>query len=428
MTRSVTLKTKFLLASCITAAFLVASGGVASAGVSGSFNYDSYGDHVAVTGCAGGVGSCPNPLIVPSTIEGLPVTEIDDYAFYNGTFTSATLPSSLRIIGGDAFEQASSLTSIVIPEGVTLIKGAAFHKATSLTSVTLPSTLKTIEGEAFYEARALKSISLPAGLEQLGPGAFASTTSVTGPLTIPSAITRIEDYTFSGAGITSLTLSSNLTFIGTGAFGDAKLTSLTIPASVGYLGNDSFRHITGLTRVTFLGNAPALGARVFLDAAAGATAKLASCTLTGYGFNGDLFGGLIVTGGKANESAACSPSGGSGGGSVVSKLKFGGRSGNLTVPAGRKSVPIAFTSSQVGSFTLSVKRGSRVVKTQTGSIKLGANKILLVTKRLAASKYRVVLTLETTPPPGRRARGAVPASTRTTVTRYLTVKRAAFTG
>lgn len=297
MSRTTPTKRKSLLAACATAAFMAVSLTAGTAAAGGPLTYSDAGDHIVITGCAGGVGSCPDPLVIPDTIEDLPVTEIGDTAFSNATFAAITLPSTLLRIGDQSFEQAGSLTSIDIPEGVTYIGQDAFHKASSLTTVTLPSTLIELKGEAFYEDRKLSSISLPDGLWSLGDGAFAATSALAS-ITIPDSITGIAPYTFAGSGISSVTLPSTLTSIAEGAFqGMSNLTSITIPASVTGLGNNAFRYNGNLANVYFQGDAPALGGSVFKSAAVGATANLSTTSLTGYGFNGDLFGGLIVSGG-----------------------------------------------------------------------------------------------------------------------------------
>ena len=54
-------------------------------------------------------------LIIPSTINNLPVTSIGDRAFYRCSgLTSVSIPNSVTSIGDDAFDGCSSLTSFTV--------------------------------------------------------------------------------------------------------------------------------------------------------------------------------------------------------------------------------------------------------------------------------------------------------------------------
>ena len=84
-------------------------------------NDSSWGDYyylesngwATITGYGGSGGA----LTIPSTIQGLPVTAIADYAFYGCTnLTSVTIPASVTSIGNQAFSGCSGLISVSLPE------------------------------------------------------------------------------------------------------------------------------------------------------------------------------------------------------------------------------------------------------------------------------------------------------------------------
>lgn len=87
-------------------------------------------------------------VIVPSTIDGKQVTEIDTYKFGDDT-----------------------VTSIVILEGVTRIGKEAFNDSKNLKSVKLPSTLKEIDNNAFRKC-SFEEIILPDNITSIGSNAF----------------------------------------------------------------------------------------------------------------------------------------------------------------------------------------------------------------------------------------------------------------
>ena len=124
-----------------------------------------------ITGCAAGV--CPSSLVIPSSINGTPVTKIGAYAFYyQPTLDAITLPDSITSIGNNAFEGAEKLKSIVIPSGVTAIQNATFQDAHGLASITLPAGLTSIGGWAFDRAYSLTRIKIPSTVTSFGPYAF----------------------------------------------------------------------------------------------------------------------------------------------------------------------------------------------------------------------------------------------------------------
>jgi hypothetical protein len=101
--------------------------------VFGALTYHVAGGEVTITGC----NQSATNVVIPSEIDGLPVTSIGDDAFLGcRSLTSVTIPGSVTSIGADAFRQCISLTSVTIPGSVTVIGYQAFADCSSLTSVT----------------------------------------------------------------------------------------------------------------------------------------------------------------------------------------------------------------------------------------------------------------------------------------------------
>jgi hypothetical protein len=91
-----------------------------------NLEYKIEGDTVTITGYNKEVSG---ELIIPSVIEGNPVTSIGRSAFSYQSLTSITIPDSVNSIGESAFSTCTSLTSITIPDGVTSIGVRAFVTA-----------------------------------------------------------------------------------------------------------------------------------------------------------------------------------------------------------------------------------------------------------------------------------------------------------
>lgn len=99
-------------------------------------------------------------VIIPSEIEGLPVTSIGHHAFYECSgITSVTIPNSVTSIESYAFYECSGLTYIGIPNSVTSIGCYAFEYCHNITSVDIPESVTSIDMYAFAYCSKLKTIS-----------------------------------------------------------------------------------------------------------------------------------------------------------------------------------------------------------------------------------------------------------------------------
>ncbi len=140
-------------------------------------------------------------LHIPETIEGIPVTEIADFAFaIKEELTRITieptqvhfdcicdttrkkpldiqtgealqelyLPNTITKIGAYAFGGCSALQIIHLPNQLDTISDHMFAGCIALENITLPETLTTISGYAFYDCRSLKKLVLPETVEKIG--------------------------------------------------------------------------------------------------------------------------------------------------------------------------------------------------------------------------------------------------------------------
>ncbi len=104
-------------------------------------------------------------VIIPSTIKGLPVVQIDKEAFKGcDQVVSVTIPDSVTEIGDSAFEGCSSLKEIALPDSVDWIGESVFRNCTSLQKIAVPSY---ITNEMFAGCSNLKEVSISARMVRL---------------------------------------------------------------------------------------------------------------------------------------------------------------------------------------------------------------------------------------------------------------------
>ena len=127
-----------------------------------------------------GYDCCNAEVEIPESIDGIPVTTIDQSAFSDcKSLNTIVLPCSVTSIGERAFSGCTSLTSIVIPNSVTSIGSYAFSGCTSLTSIEIPSSVTDIKNYAFEGCTALTSIVIPNSVINMGYNVFKNCTSLT---------------------------------------------------------------------------------------------------------------------------------------------------------------------------------------------------------------------------------------------------------
>ena len=221
-------------------------------------DYEIKNGEVTITGCD---KSITGELIIPSEIEGYPVTSIDYSAFYGGTgLTSITIPNSVTSIGWGAFSGCIGLTSITIPDGVTSIGCDAFSGCAGLTSIIVDENNTVYDSRdncnAIIETATNTLISgcentvIPNSVTIIGNGAFEGCTGLTN-INIPNSVKAIYDFAFAECiGLTSVRIPNSVSCISLGAFAYTGLKNITIPDSMTYIDNSVFAGCTGLTSIT----------------------------------------------------------------------------------------------------------------------------------------------------------------------------------
>lgn len=256
------------------------------------FTYTTNGAAITITGYTGPGGN----IIIPSTINGLPVTSIGDDAFvFDYDVNGVSFPNTVTNIGYEAF-LFSGLTNVSVPANVVNVGESAFGGCGGLNEINVNSenpNYSSLDGVLFdknqktllqFPGGVVGTYTIPDSVTSIGDFAFAH-----GDLpnvVIPGNVSRIGIDAFYESGLTNMTSSSGLTDIGAGAFQSCGLTTVVVPgtvtnieeqafvscpslnsvtigADVSSIGNIAFADCPNLDTVYFQGNAPSAVATVF---------------------------------------------------------------------------------------------------------------------------------------------------------------------
>ena len=256
--------------------------------------YEVYEDHVEITGYIGS----STEVVIPTEIEGLPVTEIG-YLGTCTTLTSIVIPKSVINISRMAFYECSNLTSIhvddnnlyyssddwgvlfnkektelikapvaivgsyAIPDGVTDIAHDAFNCCSNLINLSIPESVIYLDNMAFYKCSSLTGIhvennNLYYSSDDWGvlfnkekTELIKAPSAIIGSYTIPSSVTYIAGRAFEGcSNLTNIGIPNGIVEFNWYTFnGCSSLTSISIPDSITDISYGAFSYCSNLTSI-----------------------------------------------------------------------------------------------------------------------------------------------------------------------------------
>ena len=201
----------------------------AQAATSGYLTYNIENGEAVIKGCD---QSATGEIVIPSTLEGYPVTKIAFPGFISCSYiTSITLPETITYIEESTFESCDALakvnissikswcniqfentwgnplylakklyvngkllTEIVIPDGITSIGDYAFAGC-EMTSITLPKSIQSIGSYAFLECNNLQNLTIPENVTSIGSYALYQCSTLK-EINVPSKVKTIGERAF----------------------------------------------------------------------------------------------------------------------------------------------------------------------------------------------------------------------------------------
>ena len=218
-------------------------------------------------------------LIIPSSVTVIGVEAFKDCK----RIRSLTIPSSITEIGPRAFVGCSRLEMICVLEGnkryrsvdnclieienktlflgcknsiipsdgsVTKIGHYAFCKCKGLKELVIPSSIEIIDWYAFFECRKLKTISIPNSVKEIGSGAFWGCSKLSS-IKLPNALKKLERCIFNEcSNLLSIEIPHTVKIIEEHAFSDCRsLSSVKMSAALTRIESYAFAHCERIKKV-----------------------------------------------------------------------------------------------------------------------------------------------------------------------------------
>ena len=247
---------------------------------------------VTITQFAGWGNPASAAVLVPSVINGLPVTAIGASAFsYQLGATNVVVPDSVISIGDYAFEHCLDLKTIQLSANLTSLGENAFIYCTNLTRLSIPNGVTIIPDGMAASCTSLGTVSIGSNVTSIGYGAFNSCGSLFF-LRLPATLTSIGQTAFDYCGSVRIEVDPSNTRwsndrngalfnktqtelihansqpagsyyvpdtvvnIDDTAFFGANFSAVFVPAGVTTLGANAFANCSNLAAVYFAGTPP----------------------------------------------------------------------------------------------------------------------------------------------------------------------------
>lgn len=273
-----------------------------------TYETDGSGRGITITDYTGAGGD----VIIPDTIDDLPVTRIGSFAFaYCYDLTSVAIPSTVTMMDTEPFYDCLGLAYITVDDRNAVyssLDGVLFNKNRSTLikcplsragNYTIPDSVNTIRMWAFWQCSSLTNVTISTNVVTIGNYAFEDCYSLSN-MTIPNSVTNIEGDAFHncfhlqsitvddqnviyssldgalfnhsrttlircpGGRTGSYTVPNIVTAIGTRAFCNCTyLTSVIIPAGVISIGVNAFERCYSLSSLSISDSVTTIGSSAF---------------------------------------------------------------------------------------------------------------------------------------------------------------------
>ncbi|MPM52161.1 hypothetical protein SDC9_98917 [bioreactor metagenome] len=166
----------------------------------------------------------------PQTLE-----SIKPYSFAKcESLTRIILPNSLDDLQRGAFLECCNLKDVILPKYLQTIAGSSFAY-TAIEKIEIPSSVTVIGSNAFLECDALKQVELPEGLKEIHGGAFGGCEQLS-QIELPDGLEYIGEVAFCFCdSLKVIILPESLKQVGKHAYASCELSILRIPEQLSFV-------------------------------------------------------------------------------------------------------------------------------------------------------------------------------------------------
>lgn len=203
-------------------------------------NYDGFqidGDTIVKYSRKGG------NVVIPKSVNGVTITNIASYAFYDLEIDSIFIPDTIVNIGDYAFAK-NNITYLNLPYSVTNLGEGAFMN-NFINKIDMSDNI--VLGSGCFNNNELdtrNAFFLNSYGELISYGG-----KVKGNVVLDRDISVIGNMAFFDTGIISITLSDSIVSIGDYAFANNYLVDIYLPNSIKYISNSAFLNNNYLTNI-----------------------------------------------------------------------------------------------------------------------------------------------------------------------------------
>lgn len=177
-------------------------------------------------------------ILAPARLEKVVIrddtVEIGESAFASSIITTISIPSSVKVIGQNAFKDCVYLDKVATAKGLQTIKESAFEGCTKLRTFNMPVGIMNIGNRAFANCTALSAVIPQKSIISLGDEAFMGCSSLAG-IVFLEELESIGARCFANCSSLEYAYIWYNTLIGDDAFlNDDKLTIHTMAGSDAY--------------------------------------------------------------------------------------------------------------------------------------------------------------------------------------------------